>query len=100
MIETIAKNFSGALLNFADVDQHARGWVNRTSEDKIGNVIAAAAIARICLRSKRCRVLLLSPTNDVQASRRGKFQAFADSQEHDVNPSAGCRPQGTPLIGN
>jgi len=82
MIETIAKNFSSALLNFADVDQHPSYWIDRTGEDEIGNVISAAAIARACFRSKRCRVLLLSPTNDVQASRCGKFQAFADGQEH------------------
>jgi predicted ArsR family transcriptional regulator len=87
MIETIAKNFSGALFNFADVDQHPSCWLDRTGEDKIGNIIAAAAIARICFRSKRCRILLVSPTGDVQASRCGKFQAFADGQEHEVNGS-------------
>ena len=29
MIETIAKNVSGTLFNFADVDQHPGGWVDR-----------------------------------------------------------------------
>src|ERR1041385_4785366 len=100
MIETIAKNFSDALLNLADVDQHSSCWIDRTGEDEISNVIAAAAIARICFRPKRCRVLLFSPIGDVHASRCGKFQAFADGQEHGVTPFNQMETAETPLIGN
>src|SRR5262249_8986784 len=80
VIETTAKNFSGALFDFANVDQHPSCWIDGTGEDEIGNVIAAAAIPRICFRSKRCRVLLLSPTGDAQAARGRELQAFADGQ--------------------
>src|SRR5437764_6523502 len=78
VIETITKNFAGALLNFADVDQHPGCWIDRTGEHEIGNVIASAAITRICFRSKRCCVLLFSPTCVVQASLRGKFHTLTD----------------------
>ena len=69
MIETIAKNFSGALLNFADVDQHPSCWIDRTGEDEIGNVIAAAAIARIRFGAKHGQVFLLAPMFGVQPPR-------------------------------
>src|SRR5262245_31401047 len=97
VIETIAKNFSGTLFDFANVDEHPGCGIDRTGKDEIGDAIAAAAIPRICFRSKRGRVLLFSPTGDVQASRCRKFEAFADGQQHEVTPLAGYRP---PLVRN
>src|ERR1700758_2988090 len=47
MIEAFAHDFTGALFNFADVNQHPCRWIHRTGEDKIGDVIAATAIARV-----------------------------------------------------
>src|SRR4029453_8881286 len=86
MIETIAKNFSGSLLNFADVDQHPSCWIDRTAEDEIGNVIAAAAIARICFRTEHGQVFLLAPIFDMQPPRGRKFQTLADGEKHNVTP--------------
>src|SRR5438132_9760485 len=60
VIETFAKNSPGTLLNFADVDQHSRCRVHQAGKNKIGNVIATASIACVCLRAKCCPVLLIA----------------------------------------
>src|SRR5262249_57027059 len=69
VIEKVTHNFAGTLLDFADVNQHSRGWIDGTGEDKISNVIAAAAITRIRFGAERGRVLLVGPSLNVQSSR-------------------------------
>src|SRR5437016_5214789 len=46
MVIAIVNHFTGALLNFADVDQHSGGRVGLTGKDKIGNIVAAGAVTR------------------------------------------------------
>jgi hypothetical protein len=86
VIKPVAKNPSRSPLNFADVDQHARGWIDGPSENKICDVVSAAAIPRVCLRAEHSLVFLLAPIFDVQPPRGREFQAFADGEEHNITP--------------
>src|SRR5215831_8784405 len=86
MIKPVSKNSPGALLDFADVDQHARGRIDGPSENEIRNVVSAAAIPGVCLRAEHSQVFLLAPILDMQPPRGREFQAFADCEEHNNHP--------------
>ena len=64
MIEAFAQKFAGPLLDFANVNQHSGGRIHWTAEDEIGDVIAAAAIARLRLGTERTEVLAFSPISN------------------------------------
>ena len=72
------------MLDFADIDQHPGHWIDRASKGKIGDVIAASAVARLGFRPERDEVLVFGPARDKQTARCGKLEAFADRQKHDA----------------
>src|SRR5215470_5902923 len=85
MIEAFAQNLSRAVFDFADVNQHSRRWIDRPAENKIGDVIAAAAKPRVRFRAERGQVFIFAPIINMQTPRRGEFETFADGQEHLAN---------------
>src|SRR5256885_3372456 len=80
VIKPVAKGSPGALFDFADVDQHAPRWIDGASKYEISNIIAAAAMLRVCFRAKHGQVFLFVPIFDVQPPRSGEFKALTDSE--------------------
>src|SRR5260370_28301800 len=79
----VVDNFSCALLDLADINKHSVAWIHRAGKNKIRGVVAAGAVNRLCLGTKSDRIFAVSPAGNKQAARSGKFEAFADRQEHD-----------------
>src|SRR5437870_10304599 len=77
VIETCAHNFAGAAFDFADVNQHSCCWIDGASENKIGDVIAAAPIARVCFRAESAQVFSIAPLSNAQTPGSGEFETFA-----------------------
>src|SRR5260370_2447359 len=83
VIEMVVDNFSCALLDLADINKHSVAWIHRAGKNKIRGVVAAGAVKRLRLRTKSDRIFAVGPAGYKQAARSGKFEAFADRQEHD-----------------
>ena len=83
VIETFAKDFTGALFNFADVNQHSCRWIHGTGEDEVGDVIATAPVTRVRFRAEGAQVFSIRSIANVQTPGGGEFQALADCKEHD-----------------
>src|SRR5438067_4639071 len=83
MVVAIVNDFAGALLNFADVDQHSGGRVGLTGKDKIGNIVAAGAVTRGAFFTEKLAVLFCGKFRCKQPPRSGEFDAFADGEEHE-----------------
>src|SRR5262245_58226500 len=88
VIEPLPHNRASALLDFADVNQHSRNRIDGTGEDKIGDVITTASVARFRFRTKNGQIFALAPLGDMQATRSRKFEALAYRQEHNAIPSS------------
>src|SRR6266496_4822243 len=69
VIETLAHNFAGALFDFTDVDEHSIAWIDRSGKNKIRDVIAAGAVARVGLRTEGSQVFPVTPTANAQTPR-------------------------------
>src|SRR5437016_1341125 len=44
MVVAIVNDFAGALLNFADVDQHSGGRIGLTGKNKVSDIVASGAV--------------------------------------------------------
>jgi hypothetical protein len=66
VIKTLADNFAGSLLDFADVNQHSVALVHRPGKNKICDVIAARAVARARFGAENRQIFGVTPTADVQ----------------------------------
>ena len=84
MVEAVPQDPADPLLDFADVHQHPRRGIDDAGKNEIGDVISPGAITRGCLRAESRQVLGLAPFFDEQAPGCGKFEPFADRQEHDA----------------
>ena len=65
VIETLAHNFAGSLLDFADVNQHSVALVDGPGKNKICDVIATRAVARVRFRAENRQIFGVTPTADV-----------------------------------
>ena len=65
VIETLAHNLAGSLLDFADVNQHSVALIDRSGKNKICDVIAARAVARVRFRAENRQIFGVTPTADV-----------------------------------
>ena len=82
VIETLAHDFTRPFFDLADVNEHSRRWIDRPSKDEIGHVITTASVARVRFRAKSAEVFSVAPLLNVQTARGGKFQPFANGEEH------------------
>ena len=82
MIEVFLNHPPRAFLHFADIDQHSVRRIGWSGKNKVGDVIAAGTVNRSGLRSEGNEVLAIRPTPNKQTAGRGKFEPFADRQEH------------------
>ena len=85
MVETVAQDPADSLLDLADVHQHPRRWVDDAGKNEMRDVISPGAVARRGLRAERRQVLGLAPLFHEEPPGGGKFEAFADRQEHDAS---------------
>ena len=65
VIETFAHNSAGSRLDFADVNQHSVALVDGPGKNKIGDVIATRAVARVRFSPEDGQVFGLPPTADM-----------------------------------
>src|SRR6267378_2208608 len=61
MIEAFVYDFSGAFLDFTDVDEHSGDRIASAAENKIGGAIASGAILRARLRTKCGQIFAVGP---------------------------------------
>src|SRR5262249_31431270 len=78
MIEPCANNFAGALFDFANVNQHPCGWIDRTGENKIGDVITTAPMARTRFAAESAQIFSIAPVINAQTPGSGEFEALAN----------------------
>src|SRR5438309_8370168 len=84
MVVAIVNDFTGALLNFADVDQHSGGRIGLTRKNKVGHIVAAGAVTRGAFFAEKFAVLFCGKFLCEQPTRGGEFDAFADGEKHDA----------------
>src|SRR5437016_12495528 len=82
MVVAIANDFTGAFLNFADVDQHSGGRIGLTRKNKVGHIVAAGAVTRGAFFTEKFAVLFCGKFLCEQSTRSGEFDAFADGEKH------------------
>ena len=85
VIKTSAQQFPGTLFDFTDVDEHSIAWIDRSGKNKIRDVIAAGAVARVGLRTEGSQVFPVTPTANAQTPRCRELETFADRQQHDAS---------------
>src|SRR5436190_4586371 len=83
MVVAIVNDFTGAFLNFADVDQHSSGGIGLTAENKVGHIVAAGAVTRGAFFTEKLAVLFCGEFRGKQPPRSGEFDAFTDGEEHN-----------------
>src|SRR5882724_5464505 len=83
MIVAIVNDFTGAFLNFADVDQHSGSRIGLTAEYKISGIVASGAVTRGAFFTEKPAVLFGGESGRKQPPRSGEFDAFADGEEHN-----------------
>jgi hypothetical protein len=79
VIEAFARDLTGAIFNFANVNQHPGRRIHRAGEDEVGDVIATAPVARVRFRAEIGQVFSIAPIANVQTPGGGKFQSLTDS---------------------
>jgi hypothetical protein len=84
VIKPLPHNPARALLDFADVNQHSGSRIDGTGENEIGGVIATASVARLRFGTENRQIFVLAPTVNMQATRSGEFETFADRQQHEA----------------
>src|SRR5437667_24316 len=77
-IESCSHNFASALFDFADVNQHSCYWIDRPGKNKIGDVIAAAPIARTRFGAESAQIFSIAPIANVQTASRRELEALAN----------------------
>ena len=83
MVIAMVNDFTGAFLDFADVDQHSGSGIGLTAENKVGHIVAAGAVTRCAFFTEKLAVLFCGEFRRKQPTRSGEFDAFADGQQHD-----------------
>src|SRR5438270_5259330 len=84
MVVAIVNDFTGAFLNFADVDQHSGGRIGLTRKNKVGHIVATGAVRRSAFFTEKLAVLFRGKFRSKQPPRSGEFDAFADGKKHDA----------------
>src|SRR6266853_1875063 len=83
MVVAIVNDFTGAFLNFADIDQHSGGRIRLTGKNKVSYIVAAGAVTRGAFFTEKLAVLFCGEFRCKQPPRSGEFDAFADGEEHN-----------------
>ena len=81
VIEAVVDHTPDPTLDFADVNQHPGLRPDRAGENKIGDIIAAGAVARRTLRAKALQVFLGAQFRIEEPPRSGEFESLADGQK-------------------
>src|SRR5882724_5751225 len=83
MVVAIVNDFTGALLDFADIDQHSGGRIRLTGKNKVSDIVTAGAVTRGAFFTEKLAVLFCGEFRCKQPPRSGEFDAFADGEEHN-----------------
>src|ERR1700732_1638518 len=84
MIKCIVDNPTGALFDFANINEHAGFGIDSAGKYEVGDIISASAVAGSAFGPERNEVLGVRPAADVKTQRGRKFEAFANRQQHDA----------------
>ena len=84
VIEPLVQDLPDALLDFADVHQHAGHGIDRAGKDEVSDVVSPGAVTRGSLGTKRRQILAVAPLLYEQPPRSREFEPLADRQEHAV----------------
>src|SRR5437667_8497131 len=82
MVVAIVNDFTGAFLNFADVDQHSGGRIGLTGKNKVSDIVASGAVTRGAFFTEKPAVLFCGQFRYKQPPRSREFDAFTDGEEH------------------
>src|SRR5438094_9962632 len=83
MVIAMVNDFTGAFLDFADVDQHSGSGIGLTAENKVGHIVTAGAVTPFTFFTDKPAVLFCGQFRYKQSARSGEFNALADAEEHN-----------------